>query len=60
MTKKPKPPPAPIRDGESLRDYAVRLGLKVQQRPGAAFMLVGCGRPTDGAPQLWRSKRREK
>jgi hypothetical protein len=60
MPEKPKPPSAPICEGESLHDYAVRLGLKVAQRPGAALMLVGCGRLTDGAPQLWRSKRRRK
>jgi transposase-like protein len=58
--EKPKPPTAPIREGASLHNYAVRLGLKVQQRPGAAFMLVGCGRPTDAGARLSRSKRRGK
>jgi hypothetical protein len=62
MTEKPKPPTAPIREGESLHDYAVRLGLKVEQQPGAALMVIGYGRPSDGdafVPWLPRSMKRE-
>jgi hypothetical protein len=50
--------------GESLPDYARRLGMKVNEGPaGGGLIIVGCGRSTDSdgfVPRLWRSMRREK